>query len=94
MRLFAIVRRKIVTWSPSKIGHLGLIYLRVLGHVKQFVTNLTNRYFGSVAEFKYFVRTRTNQNSVHEEVKGRLNAVNDFCHSVLNLQPFIKNYEV
>jgi hypothetical protein len=36
-------------------------------------------------QFKYLATTVTNQNSIHEEIKGRLKSGNAFYHSVQNL---------
>jgi hypothetical protein len=38
-----------------------------------------------VQNFRYFGRTLTGQNSIHEEIKGRLKSGNAWCHSVQNL---------
>ena len=44
-----------------------------------------NRSFGRVEEFKYLRTTLTNQNSIQEEIKGRLKSGNACYHSVKNL---------
>jgi hypothetical protein len=41
-----------------------------------------NNSFESVEEFKYFGTTLTNQNSLQEEIKGRLKSGNAYYHSV------------
>jgi flagellar basal body rod protein FlgG len=41
--------------------------------------------FKLVEEFKYVGTTLTNQNSIQEEIKSRLNSGNACCHSVQNL---------
>jgi len=44
-----------------------------------------NSSFERVEEFKYLRTTLTNQNSIQEEIKGRLKSGNACCHSVQNL---------
>jgi hypothetical protein len=39
-----------------------------------------NRYYGNVAQSKYLGMTVTNQNLIWEQIKGRLNLGNVFCH--------------
>jgi hypothetical protein len=43
---------------------------------------IVNRYFEGVAKSKYLETTLTDENSVHEEIKSRLNSVNACCHLV------------
>jgi hypothetical protein len=49
---------------------------------------LANRSFVNAAQFKYLGMTVTNQNSIQEEIKGRLNSVNARYHSGQNLLSF------
>jgi ribosomal protein S2 len=44
-----------------------------------------NRFFESVAQFRYLGTTITNQNLIQEEIKRRLNSGNASYHSVQNL---------
>jgi len=46
--------------------------------------NIVNSSFERVEEFIYLGTTLTNQNSIQEEIKSRLNSGNDFYHSVQN----------
>jgi hypothetical protein len=45
---------------------------------------MANKYFQSVARYKYLGMTATNH-SIHEEIKGRLNSGSVCYHSVKNL---------
>jgi hypothetical protein len=46
---------------------------------------VANRAFENVAKFRYFGMIVANQNSVHEEIKRRLNLGNACYHSAQNL---------
>jgi hypothetical protein len=46
---------------------------------------IMNRSFEDVAKFKYFVRTLTYQNFMHEQIKSRLHSRNACYHSVQSL---------
>jgi hypothetical protein len=46
---------------------------------------IANRSFQNVAHFRYLEPTVTDQNSIQEEIKGRLNSGNACYHSVQNL---------
>jgi hypothetical protein len=48
---------------------------------------ISNRSFENVAQFKYMGRTLTNQNSIQEEIKTRMNSGNACYHSAHNLLP-------
>jgi hypothetical protein len=47
--------------------------------------NVATRSFENVSQFKYLGTTIKNQKLIQEEIKGRLNSVNAYYHSVQNL---------
>jgi hypothetical protein len=47
--------------------------------------NIDNKSFERVEDFKYLEASLTNRNSIHEEIKSRLNSGNVCYHSVQNL---------
>jgi hypothetical protein len=49
---------------------------------------IANRVFENVAQFKLFLTTVTNQISIQEEIKGRLNSGSICYHSLQNLFSF------
>jgi len=50
-------------------------------------TKIDNSIFERVEEFRYFGTAITNQNSIQEVIKGRINSGNECYHSVQNLLP-------
>jgi hypothetical protein len=52
---------------------------------KNYDIKIANLSFENIAQFKYLVMTETNQNSIQEEIKNRLNLGSACYHSVQNL---------
>ena len=50
-----------------------------------FISNVDNRSFEWAKKFKFLRTTLTNQNSIQEEIKSRVNSGNAYYHSVQNL---------
>jgi hypothetical protein len=59
----------------------ALLFFTLEAWWKQSI-KIGNRYFESVAKFKYLVTTLTDKNCIHEEIKSRLNSGNACYHSV------------
>jgi hypothetical protein len=55
---------------------------------KNHDTEVANRAFENVAQFRYLGTTVTNQNLIQEEIKRRLNWGNACHHSVQNTLPY------
>jgi hypothetical protein len=54
---------------------------------KNHKRKIRNKFFKWVQHLRYFGTTLIGQNSIHEEIKGRLKSGNAWCHSVQNLLP-------
>jgi hypothetical protein len=52
---------------------------------QNYDVKVVNKSFEKVAQFKYLGRSVTNQNSIQEEIKWRLNSINVCYNSVQNL---------
>jgi hypothetical protein len=62
-----------------------IIYLITTFNTSRQVKEIDNSSFERVEEFRYFGTTLTNQNSIQEEIKSRLNVGIACYHSVQNL---------
>jgi glycerol-3-phosphate O-acyltransferase len=69
--------------NPEKTKYMLLSRCQKAGQRQS--TKIGNRSFESVAKFKYLGKTLTDQNCIHEEIKGRLNSGNVCYRSVQSL---------
>jgi hypothetical protein len=65
-----------LTTNLRNLSWCGLVHSGFLLGQRQSI-KIGNRSSESVAKFKYLRTTLTDQNSIHEEIKSRLNSGND-----------------
>ena len=61
--------------------HLDLLAAPPYSTTKTWI-QMGNKSFETVEQFKYLDKTLTNNNSIHEKIKGRLNSWSSRYHSV------------
>jgi hypothetical protein len=69
--------------NPEKIKYMLASRCQKAGQRQSI--KIGNRFFESVAKFKYLGTTLTDQNCIREEIKSRLNSGNACYHSVQSL---------
>jgi hypothetical protein len=69
--------------NPEKTRYM--LVSRCLKAGQRHSIKIVNRSFEDVEKIKYFGKTLTDQNCIHEEIKSRLNSGNACYHSVQNL---------
>jgi len=77
----------IINVDFDAIDQLLIVHPRDQNAGRSHKIKIDNSSFERVEEFKYLGTTLTNQNSIQEEIKGRLKSGNASCHSVQNLLP-------
>jgi hypothetical protein len=66
--------------SQEKAKYMLVSWCQMAGQRQNI--KIGNRYFESVAKFKYLGKILTDQNYIHEEIKSRLNSGNACYHSI------------
>jgi hypothetical protein len=69
--------------NTEKTKYMLISHHRNAGHNRNI--KIANRSFENVEKLKYFRTTVTDQNCIHEEIKGRLNSGNACYNSVQNV---------
>jgi hypothetical protein len=69
--------------NPEKTKYMLISSSHKIGQKNSI--KIGNRSFEDVASFKYLGTTLTDQNSVHKDIKSRLNSGNACYHSVQGL---------
>jgi hypothetical protein len=69
--------------NPEKTKYMLMSRCQKAGQMQSI--KIGNRTFESVAKFKYLGTTFTDQNCIHEKIKGRLNSGNGCYRSVQSL---------